>query len=56
MDAKYKIIIGIAKRVALPVVIGSIVVFLMHHGYSNWADIVCDISTNLGVYVQECKQ
>lgn len=55
MESKHKVVIGIVKRVALPVIVGSLVVFLMANGLDNWANIVCDISSNLGIYVSECK-
>jgi hypothetical protein len=55
MKAKYAIYIGLLKRFAAPVVIGGLVLWLMANGFDSWASIVCDISTNLGIYVTECK-
>jgi len=55
MKAKYAIYIGLLKRFAAPILIGGVVVWLMHHGFDNWASIVCDISANLGIFVSECK-
>ena len=55
MKAKYAIYFGLLKRFALPIIIGGLVLWLINNGFSSWADIVCDISTNLGIYVAECK-
>ena len=52
---KYAIYIGLLKRFALPVIIGGLVLWLINNGFSSWANIVCDISNNLGIYVSECK-
>jgi hypothetical protein len=53
---KVAIAIKAIKRLALPVIIGSLVLWLSAHGFSNWVPVVCDISTNLGILVTECKQ
>lgn len=55
MNAKYKAYLLLFKRFALPVLIGGLVLWLINNGLSNWADIVCDISINLGIVVAECK-
>lgn len=53
---KVAIAIKALRRLALPVIIGSLVLWLSAHGFSNWVPVVCDISTNLGILVTECKK
>lgn len=54
MDAKYKAYLLLFKRFALPVLIGGLVLWLINNGFGNWADIICDISYELGIGVSEC--
>jgi hypothetical protein len=54
MDAKYKAYLVIFKRFALPILIGGVVLWLVNNGFSNWANIICDISLELGIGVGEC--
>ena len=53
-NAKLAIVMGIAKRVVIPVLVGATVGWLVAHGYNNWADAVCSVSNALGIYVTEC--
>lgn len=54
-NAKLAIIMGVARRVAIPIVIGATVGWLAAHGYSNWATAVCSVSDAMGIYVEECQ-
>lgn len=54
-NAKLAVGLAIAKRVALPIIIGATVGWLAAHGYNNWATAVCSISDALGIIVSECK-
>ena len=54
-NAKLAIILGVARRVAIPIVIGATVGWLMAHGYNNWATAVCSVSDAMGIYVEECQ-
>lgn len=53
-NAKLAIILGVARRVAVPIVIGATVGWLIAHGYNNWAAAVCSVADALGIFVEEC--
>lgn len=53
-NAKLAIALAVAKRAALPVIIGAAVGWLAAHGYNNWAIAVCSVSDALGIIVTEC--
>lgn len=55
MDYRITILIGVIKRFALPVAIGTLILWLANHGYNNWIPIICDITNNFGIIVTECK-
>lgn len=55
MDYRLTILIGAIKRFAIPVAIGSLILWLANHGYSNWIPIICDITDNLTILVSECE-
>lgn len=51
---KYRAYLLATKRLALPIIFGAIVGWLIRHNHSEWANVVCAISTALGVPVSEC--
>jgi hypothetical protein len=55
MDIKWNIVISVIKRIALPMAVGSFVLWLMSHGFDDWVPVVCGIADNLGIVVTECK-
>jgi len=55
MDIKWNIVISVIKRIALPLAVGSFVLWLMSNGFDDWVPIVCGIADNLGIVVTECK-
>ena len=55
MDIKWNIVISVIKRIALPMAIGSLVLWLMSHGYDDWVPVICGTADNLGIVVTECK-
>jgi len=54
-NAKLAIFVAVARRVAIPIVIGATVGWLAAHGYNNWATAVCSVSDAMGIVVEECK-
>lgn len=54
-NAKLAIALAVARRVAVPIVIGATVGWLAAHGYNNWAAAVCSVSDAMGIIVEECK-
>jgi hypothetical protein len=55
MDIKWNIVIGVIKRIALPMAVGSLVLWLMSHGYDDWVPVICGTADNLGIAVTECN-
>ena len=55
-NAKLAVALAVARRVALPIIIGATVGWLAAHGYNNWATAVCSVSDALGIYVEECQK
>jgi hypothetical protein len=55
MDIKWNIVISVTKRIALPMAIGSLVLWAMSHGYADWVPVICGIADNLGIVVTECS-
>lgn len=55
MDIKWNIVISVIKRIALPMAVGSVVLWLMSHGYDDWVPVICGTADNLGVVVTECE-
>ena len=55
MDNKWIIVISVIKRFALPMAVGSLILWLMSHGYDDWVPVICGIADNLGIVVTECK-
>ena len=51
---KWNIVIGVARKFALPALLGSIVLWLIHHNLQPWADVVCAIGDALLIVVEEC--
>ena len=54
MDIKWNIVIGVIKRIALPMVVGSLVIWLMSHGFDDWVPVICGAADNLGIVVTIC--
>ena len=54
MDIKWNIVISVIKRIALPMAVGSLVLWLMHNGFNDWVPIICGTADNLGIVVTEC--
>ena len=54
MDIKWNIVISVIKRIALPMAIGSLILWLMSHGYDDWVPVICGTADNLGIVVTEC--
>jgi hypothetical protein len=55
MDIKWNIVVSVIKRIALPMAVGSLVLWLMSHGFNDWVPIICGAADNLGIVVTECK-
>lgn len=55
MDIKWNIVISVIKRIALPMAVGSLVLWLMSHGFDDWVPVICGAADNLGLVVTECK-
>ena len=54
-NAKLAIALAVAKRAALPIIVGAAVGWLAAHGYNNWATAVCSVSDAMGIFVEECQ-
>lgn len=54
MDPRTIISSIVFRRYIAPVVIGSIVTWLVANNYSDFADAVCSLSAGLTVYVEAC--
>ena len=54
-NAKLAIALAVAKRAALPIIVGAAVGWLVAHGYNNWATAVCSVSDAMGIFVEECQ-
>ena len=52
---KWHIVIAMVRKFALPALLGSAVLWLIHHNLQPWADVVCSISEALLISVEECK-
>ena len=55
MDIKWNIVISVIKRIALPMAIGSLVLWAMSYGYDDWVPVICGIADNFSIVVKECK-
>lgn len=55
MNGKWYIIINMARKFALPIILGSLVMWLIHHNMQPWADVVCSIGEALLIDIAECK-
>ena len=42
------------KRMALPIVFGAVVGWLIRHNHGEWATVVCSVADALAVSVSEC--
>jgi hypothetical protein len=52
---KFRAILFAFKRIIIPIILGSLVMWLIAHGFSNWADVICTLSDAIAVNVEECK-
>ena len=43
-----------AKRMALPILFGAIVGWLIRHNHGEWVPVVCSIADALAISVTEC--
>lgn len=56
MDIKWNIVVTVIKRIALPMAVGSVVLWLMSNGFDSWVPVICGAADNLNIVVTECKQ
>lgn len=48
-------IIYVARKFGLPLVFGGLVMWLISHGYNDWANVVCSIGDAIAIEVKECR-
>ncbi len=48
-------IVYVVRKFGLPVLFGALVVWLVKHGYDNWANVVCSIGDAIAIEVKECR-
>ena len=56
MNVKITALMFAIRKFGLPILLGGITGWLVHHGYDNWADVSCSVADALAVHVEECKQ
>lgn len=52
---KWTVILGVARKLALPAIFGAAVMWLIHHNMQPWADVLCAVGDALLIDIEECK-
>jgi hypothetical protein len=56
MDStKIALIVHVGRKYIAPIVLGSLVVWLIANELGDWADVVCSASAALAIYVEQCN-
>lgn len=51
---RFRALLFSAKRLALPILFGAIVGWLIRHNHGEWVTVVCSIASAMAISVSEC--